>query len=63
MTNVNGNIREWLDRQAPWIREAATRLSVRAELTADDVRDLVLLMETDAESVHAGVVPHFPTIG
>ncbi len=61
MTNVNGNIREWLDRQAPWIREAATRLSVRAELTADDVRDLVLLMETDAESVHAGVVPHFPT--
>src|SRR5450631_3458820 len=60
MTDVSRDVREWLDRQAPWVREAATRLSVQGQLTNDDVRDLVLLMESDAPPVRPDDVPPLP---
>jgi hypothetical protein len=60
MTNANGDVREWLARQASWIREAATRLSVQGQLTADDVHALVLLMQTEVQPVADGATPFLP---
>lgn len=57
---VNGEIREWLNRQHAWLKEAAFRLLSNGGISDDDLEKLIELIKTPPEE---GQEYDYPTIG